>query len=41
VNVAVVEAPVGRPQKFGSQVGFCHLHDSSWFYCGGNLACSP
>lgn len=32
---------IGRAQKFGPQVGFYHPDGSSWFYCGGNLPCSP
>lgn len=33
--------PLGRAQKFGPQVGFYHPDGSQWFYCGGNLPCSP
>jgi len=33
--------PIGRAQKFGPQVGFYYPDGGAWFYCGGNLPCSP
>jgi len=33
--------PIARAQKFGPQVGFYRPDGTQWFYCGGNLPCSP
>jgi len=33
--------PIGRAQKLGPQVQFYRSDGSQWFFCGGNLPCSP